>query len=66
MWSFPSTSVSQSWDYIAFRMEASHLKELCGLQSVSHWVIASRIVLPSSDVKGEKKNRTYPSTWNFA
>ena len=27
----------------------------------------SPIVLPSSDVKGEKKNKTYcPSTWNFA
>ena len=34
------------------------------LQSLG--IIASR-VLPSSDVKGEKKNKTYcPSTWNFA
>ena len=82
---FPSTSVSQSWDYIAFGMEASHLKENPGhekdalvsqspivvfkastvLQSLG--ILASRIVLPSSDVKGEKKNPTCcPSTWNYA
>ena len=86
MWSFPSTSVSQNWDHIAFGMEASHLKENPGhakdalvsqspivvfkasmaLQSLD--ILASRIVLPSSDVKGEKKkNRTYcPTTWNYA
>ena len=35
------------------------------LQSLG--IISSRIILPSSDVKGEKKNKTYcPSTWNFA
>ena len=30
-------------------------------------IIHSRFILPSSDVKGEKKNKTYcPSTWNHA
>ena len=30
-------------------------------------IVHSRIILPSSDVKGEKKNKTYcPSTWNHA
>ena len=40
-------------------------KAATNLQSLG--IISSRIVLPSSDVKGEKKNKTYcPSTWNFA
>ena len=35
------------------------------LQSLG--IAASRIVLPSSDVKGGKKNRTYcPATWTYA
>ena len=35
------------------------------LQSLG--IIASRIVLLGSDVKGGKKNRTYcPTTWNYA
>ena len=35
------------------------------LQSLG--IIASRIVLPSADVQGGKKNRTYcPSKWNYA
>ena len=30
-------------------------------------IIYSRIVLPSTDVKGETKGKTYcPSTWNYA
>ena len=29
-------------------------------------IMASRIVLPSSDVAGEKKDRTYCPTWNYA
>ena len=88
MWSFPTTSVSQSWDHITFGMDASHLKDDPGhakdalisqspivvfkAATVLHsLVIASRSVLrqllPSSDVKGEKKNRTYcPTTWNYA
>ena len=35
------------------------------LQSLG--IIASRILLPSSDVQGEKRDRTYcPTTWNYA
>ena len=35
------------------------------LQSVG--IVGSQIVLPSSDVKGGKKNRTYcPTIWNYA
>ena len=80
LWSFPSTSVSQNWEYIAFGMEASHLKEnpdheknalvsqspmvvfkaSMVLQSLGYLgIVAIWIVLPSSDVKGKKKNKTY-------
>ena len=35
------------------------------LQSLG--IIASRILLPSSDVQGEKRDRAYcPTTWNYA
>ena len=30
-------------------------------------IIYSRVILPSSDVKGEKKEKTYcPATWSYA
>ena len=80
MWSFPSISVNQNWEPITYHLKdgPGHEKDALVSQSPivafkastvlqSLGIIASRIVLPSSDVKGGKKTRTYcPSTWNYA
>ena len=85
MWSFPTTSVYQTWDPMTFGMapwhlveETEHAKDALVSQSPivvfkscnmlqALGIIHSRIILPSSDSKGEKKEKTYcPTTWNYA
>ena len=84
-WTFPTTSVYQTWDPMTFGMAPWHLVEntdrakdalvsqspilvfkSCNMiQALG--IVHSRIVLPSSDVKGKTNGKTYcPATWNFA
>ena len=81
MWNFPTTSVNQNFQPIdirhgplahyrsdrAFQGSIGESITHCCLQVMQLGIVYSRIVLPSSDSKGETKGKTYcPATWNYA
>ena len=66
MWTYPPTAVNSKYDNITFGIDTSPLIDQCPmvvfkastvLQSLG--IIASRILLPSSDTQAETRERTY-------
>ena len=73
-WSFPTHAVNSNYENITFGMDTTnltkenpHAKDAQISQSPIVVFKAAKVLLPSSDVAGEKKDRTHcPATWSYA